>query len=79
MDACVQHLEEVLDLGLAHRRGQAPEPGRRQQDAVVDELAIEPVQPGALGLRGDAAAVVNERALGRVQTEAPKRAAGSRG
>src|SRR5438552_3909618 len=68
-EARVQHFEEVLDLGLPHRRGQASEPRRRKQDAVIDELPVNPLQPRRLVLRQGSAAIVDEAARRRMQSE----------
>ena len=56
-----EDLEEALDLGLRHRRRQAPEAGGRQQHAVVEQVSRRCDRAARpLGV-GPAAAIVHQR------------------
>src|SRR5216684_6865275 len=64
-----ERLGQALQLRVAHRRGEAAEPGDRHQHAALHEPADDPVQARLLLGRGARAAVVDQLAVGRVHAE----------
>src|SRR5215831_3269234 len=61
-----EHLEEPFELRVAHRRREAAEAGGRDQHAVVEEEAHDPVEARGLRRLLSAAPVVRQRPVARV-------------
>src|SRR5262245_54366248 len=68
-NAVVDDLQEVLDLRLAHRGRKAAEPGRRDQDAVIEQRPVQALQALLLGAIRHRAPVVHERPGARVNAK----------